>query len=146
MQLVEGVEIQAIAFGEAVGDIRNDIGPHRAQAARQCDTGSDPVGVIVAIDGDPLPTRDRLRDQIAGDRHIFQEKRIGCLVEVGLQPRVKLSLPHHPTPMQNLTEHRREGLQSWLSSKWLGEDPVPAFLLQGRPHYGTALRQLRVGL
>src|SRR5256885_13085126 len=48
--------------------------------------------------------------------------------------------------MQDLTENRREGLQSWLSPKWLGEDPVPAFLLQDRPQYGTGLRQLRVGV
>jgi hypothetical protein len=48
--------------------------------------------------------------------------------------------------MQNLSEHRGEGLQSWLSPKWLGDDPVPAFLLQSRPHYGIALRQLRVGV
>src|SRR5439155_23788643 len=46
--------------------------------------------------------------------------------------------------MQDLPENRGERLQSWLSPKRLGEDPVPAFLLQNRPHYRTALRQLRV--
>src|SRR5437870_6738172 len=46
--------------------------------------------------------------------------------------------------MQDLPENRGERLQSWLSPQRLGEDPVPAFLLQDRPHYGTALRQLRV--
>src|SRR2546427_12591552 len=48
--------------------------------------------------------------------------------------------------MENLSKHRGEGLQSWLSSQRLGQDPIPAFLLQGRPQYGTGWRQLRVGV
>src|SRR6202022_497063 len=102
------------------------------------------LSAVVTVEGDPFPGGDRLRDEIAGDRHIFEQEGVRGSLEVGLQPGLELTLADDAATMQDLPEHRGEGLQSWLSPKWLGEFPVPAFLLQGRPQYGTGLRQLRV--
>src|SRR5438132_1125508 len=146
MQIIECLEVQTVALGEAVGDIGDQVGADRAEAARQRDTGGDAVRVVVAVDRDSLAAGDGLRDQIAGDRHVLQEERVGRPIEVGLQPGIQLTLAGYAASMQDLPEYRGEGLQSWLSPKRLGEDPVPAFLLQCRPQYGTGLRQLRVGL
>ncbi len=146
MQLVEGIEVQAITLREAVGNIGDDVGADGAKAARQRHTGGDSISVVIAVDRDAFAGGDGLGDQLARDRHVFQQEGIGGAFEVGLQPGIELALPDHAASMQDLAEYRGEGLQSWLSPQRLGEDPVPAFLLQGRPQYRTSLRQLRVGV
>ena len=72
VQFVERLRVQAIAFSESIGDIGDDVGAHRPQATRKGDAGGHAVGVVVAVDRDPLSTIDGVRNQLARDRHVFQ--------------------------------------------------------------------------
>ena len=106
MQLVQRLQVEAVALGETIGDVGDDIRTNRAQTARQRDACRDAVGVVVAVDGNTLALMDGARDQVARDRHVLQEEGIGCPLEIRLEPGGELRLACDPPGVQHLAEHR----------------------------------------
>ena len=113
IEVFQGLEIEAVALGESIGDIGDDIGPSCPKTARQRDARRHAIGVVIAIHGDALPTMNRFGDQIACDRHVLEQKGIRRSLKIGLEPGRELRLAGDAAGVQHLTEHRGEGLQSW---------------------------------
>ena len=72
VQLFERLSVQAVAFGEPVGNVGDDVGANRPQPACERHARGNAVGVVVAVDRDPLTPMDGIGNQLARDRHVLQ--------------------------------------------------------------------------
>ncbi len=72
----EGVGVQAVAFLEPRREMPCHVGVHLAQK-EDCQGGrADPVGVVVAVDADPLAGRDCGGDRVDCGAHVAERERI----------------------------------------------------------------------
>src|SRR2546428_8368202 len=62
--------VEPVAFGETGRNVEADVGPQGAQPAQQNAGGGDPVGVVVAIDGDRFVVPQGMNDAFGCDRHV----------------------------------------------------------------------------
>ena len=72
----QGLAADAVAFVEAARQVPAHVRAELAQD-QDCERGrADPVSVVVAVDADLLPGRDRRPDRFAGRRHVAELERI----------------------------------------------------------------------
>lgn len=82
-QVVSGCEgrdgggVGAVAFVDAVGDIKRGVAPERAQPADQQRGRGAAVHVVVGEDGDALAAQRRRDDAFGGGPHVAQAQRVG---------------------------------------------------------------------
>ena len=81
-QLADGVGVEAVALIDAVGDVIIDLCAEDFQQVPQDGHAGDAVHVVIAVDGDFFPVRDRALDVFGGLRdavHRFRLDQVGQL-------------------------------------------------------------------
>src|SRR5207302_8840151 len=68
MQLVQRLQVEAVALGETIGDVGDDIRTNRAQTAPHRNSCRVAVGVLVAVDGNTMYIREWSRELVAAQR------------------------------------------------------------------------------
>ena len=79
----------AVALVEAARQVVRDVGAELAQDEHGQRGRADPVGVVVAVDADPRPGRDRRPDRVAGLAHVAELERI-VLGQLRVEERARL--------------------------------------------------------
>ena len=81
VQPLDGRRLQAVAVLEPLGDEVHDVGAEQLERPPQDDGRGHAVHVVVAVDGDPLPARDRRQDPVDRQPHVGERHRIVQMVE-----------------------------------------------------------------
>jgi len=68
--------LKAVAVAHPLRDEVAHVGAQQLERAAQNHGGGDAVDVVIAVDGDSFPARDRREHAIHGRRHIGQRERI----------------------------------------------------------------------
>jgi hypothetical protein len=109
--------LQPVAVAQAFGDEVHDVGAEQFERAPQNDRRGHAVDVVVAMDRDPLASRDRAEDAIDRRPHPRQRHRIVQLIERRVQkPRCRLrvrqtALTQEPRHNRRDANRRREGVR-----------------------------------
>ena len=99
---------EAVAFIEAMGQVVVDLPTERAQHFEQQDGGGDTVHIVIAEDDEVFAALAGLEEAFDRGAHIWQQERIGQLLEAGLEKGSDGGWVTQAAVKQALGEQRRD--------------------------------------
>ncbi len=93
VQPFDGGGLQAVAVGQPFGNEVADVGAQQLQRAAKDDGRGDAVDVVIAVNGDPLPSGNRGQQPPDRAVHVGEQKRVQQLIEFRAQkPRGRIRI------------------------------------------------------
>ena len=125
-QAADGLGVQPVAFVDAMGDVVAGLGAEQFQAEPEDGRAADAVDVVVAVDGDRPPGRDRVEDPLGGRGAAGQRAGIAERGEFRVEEVAHGRRIGHAPADQQLGHHRRDSrgvLQGRDAGRVVGVDP-----------------------